>query len=218
MLPSRSRACTPTTSSSSSHRSRTAHLRRPPEGRIQPQAGQICRRRAGSRRLAGYCDMQQPPVLWGPVCSVSAPPPPEHCGRARSSRDWSSPAPRLRRPRARAGARSQRRPPHMNQASDLVDAAIFFHGPPRLALSFAAAAASSNLPHRCATLRPYLPPPCLAAPLPMPTPSADEPGSTSCRCRWEGPAEEMGNLATAMVLAWMCIWIPFCYCVRGREG
>ena len=127
MLPSRYRACTPTTSSSSSHRSRTAHLRRPPEGRIQPQAGQICRRRVGSGRLAGYCDMQQPPVLWGPVCSVSAPPPPEHCGRARGSRDWSSPAPRLRRPRARAGARSQRRPPHMNQASDLVDAAIFFH-------------------------------------------------------------------------------------------
>jgi len=106
---------------------RTAHLRRPPEGRIQPQAGQICRRRAGSRRLAGYCDMQQPPVLWGPVCSVSAPPPPEHCGRARGSRDWSSPAPRLRRPCVRAGARSQRRSPHMNQASDLVDAAIFFH-------------------------------------------------------------------------------------------
>ena len=93
-----------------------------------PRLGpQICRRRAGSRRLAGYCDMQQPPVLWGPVCSVSAPPPPEHCGRARGSRDWSSPAPRLRRPRARAGARLQRRPPHMNQASDLVDAAIFFH-------------------------------------------------------------------------------------------
>ena len=207
MLPSRYRACTPTTSSSSSHRSRTARLRRSPEGRIQAQAGQICHRRAGFGRLAGYCDMQQPPVLWGPVCSVSAPPPLERCGHAHGSWDWSSPAPRLQRP------------PHMNQPSDLVDAAIFFHRGHHAWLRV------SPPPQPAATFPTVVPPsvPICLHHASRPLCRRRRRPQTSRGARAVGAdgrvrQRKWGNLATAMALAWMCIWIPFCYCVRGREG